>query len=269
MNSSGLYILFGLYLLVAALYLASFLVKRSWLVRLAFSGFILAFLVNTYFFVNRWMEREVPPLQTLYETLIFFSWTTALTYILLELIFRWRFAGAAVAGFSAALVFRAAVCDRGITPLPPALKSPYFVPHVVSFFIAYAALAIAFIASFIYLIRRYKIERTGAGASITEAPDPYTYKAINLGLPFFTLGLVLGAFWAKEAWGAYWGWDPKETWTLITWLIYVIYIHLRRVEGWQGKRACWLSILGFLALLFTYLGLNLLPTAWTSQHIYL
>jgi cytochrome c-type biogenesis protein CcsB len=269
MNSAGLWILFGLYLLVAALYLVSFVLKRRGLGRLAFSGFVFALLVNTYLFARRWMETGQPPLQTLYETLIFFTWTTAFTYILLELVYKWRLAGAAVAGLCAALILRALVADRAITPLSPALKSPYFVPHVVSFFIAYAALAIAFIASSIHLIRGYLKERSGLEQSTNDVPDPYTFKAINLGLPFLTLGLVLGAFWARDAWGAYWNWDPKETWTLITWLIYFIYLHLRRVKGWRGKRACWLSVLGFLALLFTYLGINLLPTAWTSQHIYL
>jgi cytochrome c-type biogenesis protein CcsB len=91
-----------------------------------------------------------------------------------------------------------------------------------------------------------------------EALDELTYKIIGLGMPFLTLCIVTGAFWAEKAWGSYWSWDPKETWSLITWLIYAGYLHVRLIGNWRGKKAIYLAIAGFLAVIFTFLGVNLL-----------
>jgi cytochrome c-type biogenesis protein CcsB len=91
-----------------------------------------------------------------------------------------------------------------------------------------------------------------------EMLDEISYKSIMIGFPLLTLGIITGAVWANEAWGTYWGWDPKETWSLITWFIYAAYLHARYTRGWSGKRAASISIFGFLAVIFTYLGVNLL-----------
>ena len=88
------------------------------------------------------------------------------------------------------------------------------------------------------------------------------------GFVLITAGLLMGAWWAKEAWGDWWSWDPKENWSLITWLVYVLYFHLRLLPGWTGRRMAVVTILGFAAVMFTYLGMNLLPTAASSAHVY-
>jgi cytochrome c-type biogenesis protein CcsB len=89
--------------------------------------------------------------------------------------------------------------------------------------------------------------------------DILTHQMIMFGFLFLTLGIITGAVWANSAWGTYWSWDPKETWSLITWFIYAILLHLRLMRGWNGKRIAIVSIIGFMAVLFTYFGVNLLP----------
>jgi cytochrome c-type biogenesis protein CcsB len=88
--------------------------------------------------------------------------------------------------------------------------------------------------------------------------DEVNYKSIAVGFPLLSLGIITGAAWANYAWGTYWSWDPKETWSLITWFIYAAYLHARLTRGWQGRRAAWLSIIGFSAVVFTYFGVNFL-----------
>ena len=89
--------------------------------------------------------------------------------------------------------------------------------------------------------------------------DEITYKSIAVGFPIFTLGgLIFGAIWADQAWGTYWSWDPKETWSLITWFVYAFYLHGRMLRGWRGKGVAIVAVVGFMAVIFTYLGVNLL-----------
>ncbi|XPS89020.1 putative cytochrome c biogenesis protein [Desulfosarcina variabilis str. Montpellier] len=147
-------------------------------------------------------------------------------------------------------------------PLLPALKSNWLIAHVVTCFIGYAGFAIAFCLSLMLLAR--KETRDGRGSIWTKIPDrrsldDLTHKMVMLGFLFLTLGIITGAVWANSAWGRYWGWDPKETWSLITWFIYATFLHARLMRGWQGRKAAILSIVGFGAVLFTYLGVNLLP----------
>jgi cytochrome c-type biogenesis protein CcsB len=144
-----------------------------------------------------------------------------------------------------------------IRPLMPALQSDWLFYHVVTSFLGYAAFAISFSVSLLYLYLQKR------GKTIKLLPDYKTleeinYKAIIVGFLLFTLGIVTGAVWANYAWGTYWSWDPKETWSLITWFVYAAFLHARFTRGWVGKRAAWLSILGFLSTIFCYLGVNLL-----------
>jgi cytochrome c-type biogenesis protein CcsB len=123
--------------------------------------------------------------------------------------------------------------------------------------------AVSWIASiaFIFVIWQFgfRLKKVLSGLSLTsEMLDDITYKSIAIGFPLFTIGgLIMGAIWANSAWGKYWTWDPKETWSLITWFVYALYLHARFVGGWRGKRVAILSIVGFVAVIFTYLGVNL------------
>jgi len=141
--------------------------------------------------------------------------------------------------------------------------------HVFVIFIGYAAFALSFGVSIMYLIKTRHKEKGKDNAILNVLPpesvlDELSYKSIAWGFPFLTLGIITGAVWANYAWGSYWTWDPKETWSLITWFIYAAYLHARITKDWRGKRAAWISILGFISLLFLYWGVSfILPSLHT------
>jgi len=136
------------------------------------------------------------------------------------------------------------------------------IAHVITCFIGYAAFAVAFGLSIMYLIRQR--EPVSKGSLLDRFPKPnviddLTHQMIMFGFLFLSVGIISGAVWANSAWGRYWGWDPKETWSLITWFIYATLLHAKLMRGWQGRRIAYLSVIGFAAVLFTYFGVNLLP----------
>ncbi|MGA1865424.1 MAG: c-type cytochrome biogenesis protein CcsB, partial [bacterium] len=145
----------------------------------------------------------------------------------------------------------------------PALQSNWLLIHVVTCFFGYAAFAIAFGFSIMYLIK-HGHEKDGLKTGFisllpsSQVLDDLEYKAVAVGFPFLTLGIITGAAWAHYAWGSYWSWDPKETWSLITWFVYAAFLHARFTAGWRGKRTAILSILGFLFVLMTYFGVSFL-----------
>ncbi|HML79039.1 c-type cytochrome biogenesis protein CcsB [Geobacter sulfurreducens] len=206
------------------------------------------------------------PLSNLYESVVFFSWTIVLIYVLLDLKYRYRVIGAFVMPFALmGMAWAQLGLHSGIEPLVPALQSNWLLYHVITCFLGYAAFAVACGISIMYLIRE-KHERSTPGneqSIVATFPgsrilDDLNYKSIMIGFPLLTLGIVTGAAWANYAWGTYWSWDPKETWSLIVWFIYAAFLHARITRGWAGRRAAWLSIIGFVATIFCYLGVNLL-----------
>ena len=140
--------------------------------------------------------------------------------------------------------------QRTIQPLVPALQSNWLHIHVITCFLAYAAFAVSFIAGLLYLVKWKGV------IPPRETLDEINYRSIIVGFPMLSAGILTGAVWAHYAWGTYWGWDPKETWSLITWIVYALYLHARLVRGWKGKRIALVSIIGFLSVIFTYFGVN-------------
>jgi cytochrome c-type biogenesis protein CcsB len=148
-----------------------------------------------------------------------------------------------------------------IQPLLPALKSNWLIAHVVTCFIGYAAFAVSFGISILYITRESKRDISGSAHSLLpdlRQLDEINYQMVLFGFLWLSLGIITGSVWADLAWGAYWSWDPKETWSLITWLIYAALLHARTMKGWRGNRVAWLSIIGFGCVLFTYFGVNFL-----------
>jgi cytochrome c-type biogenesis protein CcsB len=136
--------------------------------------------------------------------------------------------------------------------------------HITSSLLSYASFALAFGAALGYglqerLLKTKRLSGLRARLPSLDTVDRFAYKCVAIGFPMLTLGVVTGAMWARTAWGAYWSWDPKETWSLITWLVYAAYLHIRIVQGWRGKWANRLLIAGFVCILMTYLGVNFLP----------
>ncbi len=215
----------------------------------------------------RWVESHRlgighAPFSNLYESMVFFSWTVVLIYLIFVRRLKERVLGALVMPLAFLALASTSLMNRQIQPLVPALQSNWLTAHVITCFFGYAAFAVAFSVSVLYLLRasgRFSKEGLfGRMLPEEEFLDDFSYRIIAVGFPMLSLGIITGAAWANSAWGSYWSWDPKETWSLIVWLIYAAYLHARIVRGWRGKRAAWLSVLGFAATLFCYLGVNIL-----------
>ena len=210
------------------------------------------------------------PLNNGFEFGLCFVFVAALAYVIIEKRFSIGAIGLFVMPILVVLGVWLVSIDLTIEPVMPALRSYWLAVHVSSAVISYGAFAVSFAVSIAYLLK----DKTGEKADSRLAQslpslkvlDEITYKLIFIGLPFLTIMLVTGAVWAEYAWGAFWSWDPKETWALITWLAYAIYLHTRFMKGFKGRRAAWLSVLGFAAVIFTFFGVSyLLP----GMHSYL
>ena len=255
------------YGLAAFLYIVSWVFKKEAPGKLALWTAVLGLAGNTAGIILRWIESYKlgighAPLSNLYESLVFFSWTILIIYLFVERKYKNRTIGAFVTPLAFFAMAYASLHNNSIQPLIPALKSNWLIAHVITCFIGYAAFAIAFGTSGMYLIKKRDTE--GKSLLLKRFPkeniiDELTYQMIMLGFLFLSIGIITGAVWANSAWGRYWGWDPKETWSLITWFIYATLLHAKMMRGWHGKRIAYLSIAGFAAVLFTYFGVNLLP----------
>jgi len=225
----------------------------------------------------RWFESHQMgngyiPLSNLYESLVFFSFAIGAVYLAIEMRFKTRAFGAGtvlLAFIALAYASLSPEIENKIQPLIPALQSNWLTAHVISCFLGYAAFAIAFAVSVVYLIKHGKEGEDAKPASTfippAETLDELIHQTVVFGFFFLSVGIITGAVWANTAWGRYWGWDPKETWSLITWFIYAAMLHVRLMRGWQSKRLAWFAIAGFAAVLFTYFGVNLLPGLHSYQ----
>lgn len=243
---------------------------------------VLAFCLNLAMVIQRSVEAGHPPFSNLYESLVFYACCTAFVYIIFEFVYNFRIVGAMASVLAMLILLYATLQDDTIRPIMPALKSNWMLVHVVTYMIGYAAFGISFVTSIIFLVVKpfaKKGKDAGDSADTREILprnfDKLSYKIVAFGFPFLTLGMVTGAVWAKKAWGDYWSWDPKETWSLITWLAYLVYLHtplvLPKMKISKAKAsvvlAIWLLI-SFGIVNFTFMGLSYLPSAADSEHIY-
>jgi cytochrome c-type biogenesis protein CcsB len=273
MSSSMLFNVTTLAYMVSMLLFFTFLATRQKGIGLA--GSLIAyfgFLVQTAALLLRWKESYAmgighAPLSNLYESVVFFTWTIILIYGILEFRYKYRVIGAFVVPFALlGMAWAQLSLNSGIEPLVPALQSNWLLYHVITCFLAYATFAVACGISIMYLIKERLEGKDGnnpAGGLMSMFPsikvlDDLNYKAIMVGFPLLTIGIVTGAAWANYAWGTYWSWDPKETWSLIVFFVYATFLHARITRGWVGRRAAILSVVGFVATIFCYLGVNLL-----------
>lgn len=257
------------YAFVCVLYIGSWTFKKDGMAKLGFIILLGGILLNTAGILLRWVESHQmgyghAPFSNMYESLVFFSWTVGVLYVCVEYRYRERIIGV----FATPLIFLAIAyaslspnIGDEIKPLIPALKSNWLIAHVITCFLGYAGFAVAFGFSIMYLIRPAESSRNTLMSKLPglSLVDELTHQMVMFGFLFLTIGIITGAVWANSAWGTYWSWDPKETWSLITWFIYAIMLHLRMMRGWHGKRIAWVSIVGFMAVMFTYFGVNLLP----------
>ena len=229
----------------------------------------------------RWISEGYFPLSNLYESLIFLSWGISFIHLIIEYKTQSRLIGSIatplmffLSGFSSLTL---PTDMQKALPLVPSLQSNWLMMHVSMMMVSYATLILGSLLSILYLAfisfsgqkSQVALENSTGALSTTssvtysklsllQTVDIWSYRIIGLGFPFLTIGIISGAVWANEAWGSYWSWDPKETWALITWLVFAIYLHSRLLKGWQGKQAAILGSCGFFVIWICYLGVNFL-----------
>jgi cytochrome c-type biogenesis protein CcsB len=259
----------GIYLISSLGYLLFATYQNKRLGTLSTSLLTAGLFLHSVGLVFRWVETHQTgygyvPLSNMYESLIFFSWTIVLVYLILEFKYHQKIIGVFVtpiAFLAIALTSIIPGIDAKITPLVPALQSNWLTIHVTTCFLGYASFAVSFGISILYILRDKKDDQKEGFLKwlpATPVLDEINYKSVVIGFPMLTLGIITGAAWANYAWGSYWSWDPKETWSLITWFIYAAFLHARFTKDWKGKRIAILSIVGFIFVLFTYFGVNYL-----------
>lgn len=262
MSESTLFTLsFVLYIASAVAYFTYLFFKRDkaarWGYALALSGLI----AHTAAIIFRTVESGHAPFTNMYESLSFLAWSAIFAYVVMEGKFRIKKAGPYFILIVIGLMALASspLMPKAATPLVPALQSYWLWLHVSVTLLGEAFFAVAFVTSLMYIVADSK-EKQGLKPGLSaERLDSISYRCVAVGFPLFTLGgLVFGMVWAYKAWGTYWSWDPKEVWSLITWFVFALYLHTRVVMGWKGRRSAFIAILGFLAALFTYFGVNYL-----------
>jgi cytochrome c-type biogenesis protein CcsB len=255
---------------------------------------IIANAILFFILCSRWIVAGYFPLSNLYESLLFLTWILLTVYLYIETKTKSKLIGSVlipvtllINGF-ANLTLSPEM--QKSSPLVPALQSNWLMMHVSMMLLSYGTLIMGSLLCILFLvISRYKdvdlkimndsslplynimldyyeakllspsteISELGK-LKLLQSLDNWSYRIIGLGFPFLTIGIISGGVWANEAWGSYWSWDPKETWALITWLVFATYLHARITKGWEGKKTAILGSLGFFVIWICYLGVNFL-----------
>ncbi len=230
--------------------------KAAWIV------LYLAFVMNTAFIIARGIAAGRIPLANQFEFATAFAWGIGLMAIILRRNFDEPWLGAAGSAAAFLVLSFAALQPRKISELMPALRSAWFSFHIGSAVFSYSSfmLAACFAMRFLFISKNCDEE----DPKLLRL-DYLSYRMTAFGFLLLTVTILTGCIWAEQAWSAFWTWDPKETWALITWLIYAAYLHLRLQKKWRGKRMAVYSLVGIVCVLFTFIGVNLL---FTGLHSY-
>jgi cytochrome c-type biogenesis protein CcsB len=259
-----------IYLIAAVAFFVFVLTKKQQVGKAAVLITIAGFLAHTTALVLRVIESGRLPFSNQFEFANSFTWSIVLCYLLLHFVYRFTSVGTFVVPLAFLMMGYAAMQPKTIKALMPALQSRWLGLHVGTAIISYGSFAVAAGLAVMYLLAERQqqghltqaSQQGGLGDSHVlpdaEVCDYLNYRLSAFGYLMLTLVIITGAIWAKSAWSRYWGWDPKETWSLITWLIYSAYLHLRFNRGWRGKRAAWFSVIGFACVIFTFIGVNIL-----------
>src|SRR5579871_6769864 len=257
------------YTLGALALLLYFFSRETWARNVGAALAILGCTAQFVQLVVRWESTHVWPLLNLYGSLSLFAAMSVAIYIGFAFRYRIWFAGGFVLALAAIFLAYGVTWYEGTMPPVPSLQSYWAKIHVPIVVSSYAAFLVAFVFSCMYLFKYYA-EQSAPGARgdtlvarwLSALPslaqlDVIVYRAVAIGLPLISIGIITGAMWAKEAWGAYWQWDPKETAALFSWIIYLAYMHLHTRHAWRGLRTNWVSVIGFVSIIFCYLGVNI------------
>jgi cytochrome c-type biogenesis protein CcsB len=237
--------------------------KRRVFSRVASWLLFMGFVTHTCLILSRFWTGGHIPITNLHESFSFFSWCIVGFFIALMWKYRVEAIGIVVVPMASILMIAASFQDQRILAIPPILESYWLPIHGILCFTGEAVFTLAFAAGVLYLVQEARIKTKRPGDLSRWLPslemlDDINYKALSLGFPLLTAGIITGSFWADHAWGSYWSWDPKETWSLITWFIYAALLHQRINVGWRGRKAAIMAIIGFVCVAFTLVGVNLL-----------
>ncbi len=235
----------------------------QWAYRILWAGFI----CHTLFLAYQYYSLGVAPVLSLKAALSFFSWTIVGAYLIFHLKFRLMVLGSFIAPLAACLMIISSSMPGIDVAVKPIFRSLWLTVHVSTIFTGNGIFAITFMAAIMYLIQERQIKNKRLGSIYNRLPSLETLDTINhyslmYGFPFLTIGMITGAIYAQRALGTYWQWDPKEVWSLITWLFYATLLHERLAVGWRGRKPAIMSIICFLLLAFTFIGASL----WLSDY---
>lgn len=250
----------AVYALSALLFVVSAVFRERALEFIAWASLYFGLSLNLAGMVRRGIQTfEMgafhPPWSNLFEALTFWSFAVGMIFVVFYQKYRIQALGAFVVpivfGLSA---FAVTYASSEIAPLMPALRSYWLYLHVVTAFAGYAGFTLGFGGALLLLL---KSKYPSLSLPSQETLDAFTYRAIVLVFPIWTASIMLGSIWANEAWGGYWSWDPKEVWSLIVWLFFGAYLHLRQILGWRGTRSAWVVVFGFISVLICFFAVNL------------
>jgi len=252
-----------LYLFGTLAYLVYIIFLKGVLSKIAVTIVSVGFASHTLALLTRYVEAGYTPVTNLYESLSFFAWMIIGILLIANLKYKVKVLGSFLTPIALILMLFAFALPKEIFPLAPVLKSFWHPFHVIFAFLGNAIFTLTFCCGVMYLIQEHQLKSKRMGALTKRLPplnllDDLSYQSLKFGFPLLTLGIITGAVWAEYAWGRYWNWDPKETWSLITWLLYAALLHQRLTVGWRGRKASIMAIIGFLTVLFTFLGVNLI-----------
>jgi cytochrome c-type biogenesis protein CcsB len=263
MNVYLLYIALTFYLASTLFYFFILITNTSKVEKPAQYLLLLGFSVHLISLIVRYLEAGYTPITNIHESLSFLAFSIAGFFLYLKRAYKVRAMGSVILPLVSILLLWALAFPAEIKPLPPALKSWWLPIHAIFAFFGNAMFFIAFFVSLLYLIIEKEIKKKKKLTLSERFPsletlDRINYKCISYGFLFLTVGIITGSIWAGFVWRSYWNWNLKETWSFITWIVYVILIHNRLAIGWRGRKTAYMMILGFLFILFTFLGVNFL-----------
>jgi cytochrome c-type biogenesis protein CcsB len=289
-------IVFGVLLFSMTIYWVSlsFFKQKNNLLQIGRISSLIANLLLFFILASRWIVAGYFPLSNLYESLLFLTWTLLTIYLYFENKTKSKLMGAVLLPVALLITGFANLTlspdMQKASPLVPALQSNWLMMHVSMMMLSYATLIMGSLLCILFLVISkyqdvdlqlvdesslplynvmldyYEAKLFSPSDEISElgklkllqSLDNWSYRIIGLGFPFLTIGIIAGGVWANEAWGSYWSWDPKETWALVTWIVFATYLHSRITKGWEGKKTAILGGLGFFVIWICYLGVNFL-----------
>lgn len=256
------YLTLALYGITTLIYMASLMRPVPSMPVIARRLLLAGFLAHCLATIHRFIASGHLPVTNMHESLSFFALSVVGVYLYFDFRFKASNLGSFVVPVATLMLAASSVVPSQIRPLDPALQSLWIYSHTILAFVSYAFFTVACASAVMYLIQSHFLKTKHLGQLFQKLPsldmlDEIGYRCLTFGFPMLTLAIITGAIWASQAWGSYWSWDPKESWSLITWFIYAALLHGRLTTGWRGRRAALLMVAGFIVMLFTFIGVNL------------